>query len=694
MPSSFANQTTDPDTLYNNFCQARGFDAQDIAHLGLELLEPMATHKLLGHTREWSIRLPYFDMDGNRSGFDRVRLLMPMTKMKYSQARASGTHVYLPPTVGWRQVAHDVDIPIIITEGEFKAWALTKQITVDNLTYAPLGLAGVTSWTDKSGLHLHKTLMQIMWRKKTSFADKSRKVFIIFDYDGANDDGEPNEQVGMAETKLAVTLRGLGATVHLCRVGKFGPGKGQKYAIDDHLLAGGTLAQVLTTTSTVMNGIDTLETRLYEFKTQYALFNGDVIRLRDGLVLPWSKAMIDSAQHFFTQVTAKPNGNVVTKELPLLQEYKKWPRCCKLDFIGMYPEHQGLQITPDRCYNLFRDWAYAPAKGDVSIYLDFCKYFFQAEPHFEEYWHDWVANIVQHPYRRNNTTPQFIHDMEGMGKSAIPEFIAEMLGMGDNAPAATLGPDDLFSSFNGILKGKIFIVVNEPSSDREDHSSRLKNLITGKEITVNNKYGAQYTIKNYVNYVFTSNKPYITHMGNSSRREAIYKCPTFKQTDILEKVRQLMLWARDSQGQGFSHVLEWYMTRDITKFDVYAPAPMTKYKQVAINASKTPLEAFAQELAQWVTNNLQGHGAFTAAQLALLCEKWGHDGRPKAQYIRKALLAYGEIETSKLLKVNGKAERYTTIRVTDSPAINVTWADIGKSTEAMVQREIEQNAAF
>ena len=205
-PSGFGRNVVSQQQLYDQFLQDRKFTNQDELQLGLKLLTPDETYDLLGHTREASIQLPYFDLDGNTTGFNRVRLLLPKSKMKYSQPRASGSHIYFPPTVGWRQVAGDVDIPIIITEGEFKAWQLTKQITTDGLNYAALGLAGVTSWTDKSGLHLHSDLMKIAWRRKTSFADKHRKVHIIFDYDGAGDDGEPNEQVGMAETKLAVTL--------------------------------------------------------------------------------------------------------------------------------------------------------------------------------------------------------------------------------------------------------------------------------------------------------------------------------------------------------------------------------------------------------------------------------------------------------------------------------------------------------
>ena len=136
MSTGFAAQTTQPSTLYQDFLQARGFDAADEASLGLELLDPQGTYDLLGHTRDWSIKLPYYDIHGQETGFARVRLLMPKTKMKYSQARASGSHIYFPPTVGWKQVCQDVDVPLIITEGEFKAWAISKKITTDQLPYA------------------------------------------------------------------------------------------------------------------------------------------------------------------------------------------------------------------------------------------------------------------------------------------------------------------------------------------------------------------------------------------------------------------------------------------------------------------------------------------------------------------------------------------------------------------------------
>lgn len=640
VPSGFGASVITPQQLYTNFLLDRAFDEGDIQSLGLELLSPTETRALIGHTNEWSVRIPYRSVEGQDTGFNRVRILAPKGKMKYSQARASGSHIYFPPTVNWKKVLMDIDVPIIITEGEFKAWQITKQINKDQLLYACIGLAGVTSWTDRQGLHLHKDLMQVMWRRKSSFEEKHRKVYIIFDYDGAKDAGEPNEQVALAETKLAITLRGLGAEVHLCRVGKFAPGPGAKYAIDDHLLKGGYLGEVLTATSVVMNGLDSLDVKLHEFSTKYALYNGDVIRLHDGHIMSFQKAKIDSAQHIYLQTTTTPGRNggqpkVVTRETPMLEEYKKWARRCDIRKVGVFPQYQGIKVTPEGCYNYLNAWAYDPTPGDLQPYLDFCNYFFRDEPEFANYWHDWVANIIQYPHRRNNTTPQFVSSMEGIGKSAVAEFIAEMLGIGETGPAIIIGPDELFGSFNGILRNKIFVVVNEPSSDREDHSAKLKNFITSKEITINNKYGHQYSIENYMNFVFTTNRPYVTTMGNNARREAIYKPETLTNQETRPLVASLMRWAR---AGGFGHVLNWYYERDITEFDPYAAAPETKRKAQVVRLSQSPTQQFANDLIEWAKLHVGEVSFFTNQQLQIMYKAWyGEERMPSMKYVKAAL---------------------------------------------------------
>jgi hypothetical protein len=219
-------------------------------------------------------------------------------------------------------------------------------------------------------------------------------------------------------------------------------------------------------------------------------------------------------------------------------------------------------------------------------------------------------------------------------------------------------------------------------------------MVTGKEIMINNKYGAQYVIDNHMNFVLTSNDAYITKMSNNSRREAIFRPITLTNKETHPKVVKLMLWARSTGG--FGKVLNWYYERDISEYDASSAAPDTKYKQTAVDASKSPIQAFAQELTMWVTEKLDGVAAFTPAQLEVLCELWGHERRPRLQYIRKAMLAHGELELNKVIKVHGKAVRYTMFAVSDS-TINCNsesrwskYVQIAALTASAVEAEIGQ----
>ena len=115
-------------------------------------------------------------------------------------------------------------------------------------------------------------------------------------------------------------------------------------------------------------------------------------------------------------------------------------------------------------------------------------------------------------------------------------------------------------------------------------------------------------------------------------------------------------------------------------------------KQKAIELSKSPLEAFAKELAEWTREHCNGAAAFTATQLSVLCERWGYDSKAKTQYIRRALEAQGEVEPSKVIKVHGKTSRYTVFVVTPQRgdvAVTATLNDIALITEEAIKREIE-----
>ena len=102
--------------------------------------------------QEPAILIPYFDITGEQTDFWRLRYLkQPELKgfaaqakrkpLKYVQPSKTLNELYLPPIIDWEEVANDPLMPILITEGEFKA-----ACACENTEYPCIGLGGVRSW--------------------------------------------------------------------------------------------------------------------------------------------------------------------------------------------------------------------------------------------------------------------------------------------------------------------------------------------------------------------------------------------------------------------------------------------------------------------------------------------------------------------------------------------------------------------
>ena len=169
----------------------------------------------------------------------RVRLDEPAKGgPKYLSPPGRGNLVYFPPGVDVEMLAR-VDMPAIITEGEFKTlalWRLAENVTSKSQTppaFLPLGLSGVWSFRGTigkvpgpNGERLDEKGVIADFQRVTWL---DRKVIIAFDADA-----KEKEQVRIARATLARELRSRGAKVAFLEW-DIAAGKG----IDDHLAAVG-----------------------------------------------------------------------------------------------------------------------------------------------------------------------------------------------------------------------------------------------------------------------------------------------------------------------------------------------------------------------------------------------------------------------------------------------------------------------
>jgi predicted P-loop ATPase len=178
-----------------------------------------------GHVREYRLRRDQPDLE-----YDSAGNLKP--RQKYLSPPGRSNMLYL--VAGTDQaLLQDTTLPIVITEGEFKALALFRLAnhrSPNGPRFLPAGVSGVYNWrgtigktvgADGSRLDVKGAIPDLDW-----ITWQDRRVVIAYDADSVTKD-----LVRIARSELAANLRGRGAIVGFLEWDVI-KGKG----IDDHLV--------------------------------------------------------------------------------------------------------------------------------------------------------------------------------------------------------------------------------------------------------------------------------------------------------------------------------------------------------------------------------------------------------------------------------------------------------------------------
>jgi len=378
-----------------------------------------------------------------------------------------------------------------------------------------------------------------------------------------------------------------------------------------------------------------------------------------------------------------PNGRMTIAKLA--DAYPAWSKRLNLKGLGMFPQHQGFNITPDGYYNFTKNWKYEPLAGPCDPWLHWCKYFFKDAPEFEEFFHNWVAQFLQKPWERNNTTIQFISPRQGIGKSFTVGWIAEMMG----ELSLSLGPDRLFERFNSFLLNRILIIVDEPSTDNARHADTVKNYVTNDSIPIEIKNQDVFSITNYINYAFTTNHAKVTTVNEGARREAIYIPHSLDPIACHAMIHDVKAWCKEEQG--FEHMMHFYTTRDLSTFDSRAPAPMTDHKQEVIQASKSAWAQFAQDVWEWVDLELDGVAALSKSMMTTLIRYFDYESaRLTSHNINNSFNELCFVQQNKVIKNHdGQPVRCLLLGRT-ARDLNVNYKDVLDKTNLAIEKLIQR----
>jgi hypothetical protein len=544
---------------------------QPMSHLGAQALGL--------NPAKAGFKIPYFTPSGEETGFFRFRYLedtrtgfasaTDTKQQRYGQLSGTLNEAYFSPVLDWSQVVTDPAYDLWITEGELKAACACVQ------NIPCIGLGGV--WCFKSTklqMHLIPSLEQIVWQ--------GRRVYICYDSDAAS-----NPLVMAAEVALARELTRLSAFPTIVRL----PSRadGHKNGLDDYLVERGIAGlEQCRKEATPFADAQVLH-RLNE-EVVYVRDPGFVVRRSDFQKLEPTKFVNHAfSDRHITGTTEK--GTLTRKSAPA--EWLKWPGRAAVQCFTYAPGQPEMAHTQEGrpALNSWRGWGCEPKKGDVRPWLELMEFMFQDAPEARQWFERWLAYPIQHPGVKLATATVLWGRAQGTGKTFIGETMQRIYG--ENY--ATIGNEQIASSYNGWAEGKQFIMGEEISGmDKRGMMDRLKAMITEERVYLNIKYIPGYFLPSHANYYLVSNHSDALAIDENDRRFFVHGTPEKPLPDAFYAMYRA--WLKESDGAGPSALRHYFEHLDMGDFNPMSRALKTSAKVEMVSDSMSEMERWLHDL--------------------------------------------------------------------------------------------------
>lgn len=580
-----------------------GFDFEFLAAYGLrDISAEEAEDKGFNNASE-GIYIPYPSDKDSRIRWYRTGFAAQTLAGKYGQRAGTLPAIYTPPTISQAHL-EDSDIPLIITEGEFKAIAVdmiaNQEPGLQKPAIVPVSVSGVYNWQSaKRGVDIIPDLQKLL--------KSGRKTILAFDMDQLT-----NPMVAQGMQRLSNKLAEFGCFAQIATW----PGAEGK-GIDDYLCSTAFLRR--------QRMLDLIENAAFSGQAMlvlqmneqfiYDMAQSQVYNCLTGQYIPTSAFKND----YFTatiQLAGPPkNGKPTMRRLTHGQYWLESPMRAVCDGKRFVPGAERLVPSNDmtgRVYlNTWMGWGKGsqlrnlkPTQGDVTLFKEYLQATFGNEQCVEagmepvSFLIQRLAWMFQRPTTKHPTWVYLIGKPR-QGKSLLINIIATLVG---RLYTSHIDENMLRSSFTEWLAEKLLVAFDDAAVVERRHIKQvLKRLTTETHTQVNKKYEKSYGAENYVMFLFATNSldPLLDH---DDRRALVLEA---KCTWDDDKWKEFDAWI--ALPSSYAAILH-YLMHEVVIDEGFATCtpPKTATRELVCEAAETKWDAFLNSLAsplgaQWLS---------------------------------------------------------------------------------------------
>jgi hypothetical protein len=186
-----------------------------------------------------------------------------------------------------------------------------------------------------------------------------------------------------------------------------------------------------------------------------------------------------------------------------------------------------------------------PEPGDAGPWLEFMEHLIPNEKERIDTMR-WSATLIAHPEVKMMYALLLISETQGVGKSTLGERILGPIIGDDNTSYPTEG-EIVDSDYTYWLAHKRLAVVNEIYAGHSSKAyNKLKDIITGRKVSIKQKYMANYMLDNKIHILACSNNFNALKLTRDDRRWYIPKVTENKKPEAYWK--QLNAWLNNEGG--------------------------------------------------------------------------------------------------------------------------------------------------